>query len=541
MHYLPGARRVAGFLLMSLLAGCGGGGGGDEATRTEISTNAISFSAAAPDAPTPAPQVITATFGSDIAHLAVVHSGDAIATASSELSGRTAQITVTAATPSSVGPGSYIGAVAVTGYTCADATCTKLSAGSTATVAVSYQISPVVQLVTPYVAIAGVSNSVVIRGLGLRSFAVQGVRFGDTAATDVAVSTDGTLITATYPALSAGTYPVGLDSSTHQGAIPSTATLVVIDPITFAATTLTYPAGTTAVRRLIYDAERSALVAVTDAGAVARYVYAGGTWGAPTSVDASLRDAALSTNGTQLFGVTATALTPVDPVTLAVGTSIDAPSLPTDSFLKNIVVGHDNRGLITTGINSSTETMTYIYTPSASVVQQTGRNLNNATPGMSANGGFAMLVQGDPSLTTGPVALVYTAANTALDGATGITLNQNAIAPVVDRNFGRFVLNGQRVYAGDFNFLGTLPDTTAAVALKPDGTRAYAYNPAAGGILIYDISVDREEAAYEPLGAAVPLVADPGSNPQMIITPDGGTLFLAGAGGAIVIQPTPAG
>src|SRR5687768_3200817 len=53
VHDLPGARRVAGFLLISLLAGCGGGSGEDQATRTEISTNAITFTAAAPDAPAP--------------------------------------------------------------------------------------------------------------------------------------------------------------------------------------------------------------------------------------------------------------------------------------------------------------------------------------------------------------------------------------------------------------------------------------------------------------------------------------------------------
>jgi hypothetical protein len=136
---------------MALLAGCGGGSGGDESTRTEISTNAISFTAAGPDVATPPSQVITATFGSEIAHLAVVHSGTAVNTVTSTLNGRTATITVEPVSPATVGPGAFIGAVAVTGYTCADSTCSKLAAGTTSTVSVSYQISPVVQLVTPYV------------------------------------------------------------------------------------------------------------------------------------------------------------------------------------------------------------------------------------------------------------------------------------------------------------------------------------------------------------------------------------------------------
>lgn len=540
MHDLPGARRVAGFLLISLLAGCGGGSGEDEATRTEISTNAITFIAAAPDAATPASQVITATFGSDIAHLAVIHSGEAIASAVSTLNGRTAQIVVVPTAPATLGPGAFVGAVAVTGYTCADPTCTKLSAGSTSTVAVNYQISPVVQQVAPYVVTAGVSDSVAIRGIGLSSFAIQGVRFGATAATAFTLLS-ATELRATYPALAAGTYTIALDASSHQGPIPSTATLVAVDPIAFAAGTLTYPAGSSATRQLIYDAARSSLLAVTDGanGSIVRYPYVGGAWGAPVQSGADLRDASLSTNGTQLFALSATAVVPFDAATLAPGTAIAAPSLPTGSFLKNIIVGNDNRSVITTGINASTATSSYVYTPSTGVLQQSGVNLNNGTPAISANGASGVVMQGDPALTTPPPVYVYSPAVNTLSPGT-VSLNQNTIAPVLDRAATRAVLNGTRVYDSSFALLGTLPNTTAAIVLKPNGARAYAYDPTAGGIVTYDISVDRDEAAYAPLGAAVPLAGNPGTAVRMIITPDGGTLFLAGAGGEIVIQPTPA-
>lgn len=542
MHYLPGARRVAGFLLVSLLAGCSGGGGDDDATGTETSTNAISFSAAAPDATTPAAQVFTATFGSDIAHLAVIHSGDAVAGVTSSMNGRTAQITVTPAAPSTVGPGSFSGAVAVTGYTCADSTCSKLSAGSTSTVTVSYQISPVVQLVTPYVATAGVSDSVVIRGVGLQSFSVQGVRFGDTAATAfTAVST--TELRATYPALTAGTYAVRLNASNHQGEIPSNATLVVVEPVAYAATTMSYPVTPTEARRLIYDAERRALVAVTDAdgGSIVRYAHDGTAWGAPVNAAAGLRDVALSTKGTQLYGVTGTAVTPIDPVTLALGTAVAAPSMPTDSFLKNIVVGNDDRALITTGIASSTATTGYLYDPPSATAVQNGVTLNNATPAMAANGATAIVSQGDPTLTADVAVYSYSASSDSL-ATTSVSLRQNAVPPAVDRAVTRVILNGLRVYGvvdNDLSLFGTLPETTAAVVLKPNGTRAYTYDPTAGGIVTYDVSVDRDEAAYVALGAATPLAGNPGSGVKMIISPDGGTLFLAGSG-QIVVQPTPA-
>jgi hypothetical protein len=146
-------------LLFGLLAGCGGGGGGDDSAPVQISTDAIAFSAAGPSAEVPATQTFTATFGKDVVQLAVVHSGDAIASTSSVLTGRTAQITVTPATPAAIGPGAFVGAVAVTGYTCADTTCSRMAAGSTATLPVSYQVSPALLSVAPYVEAAGTTDT----------------------------------------------------------------------------------------------------------------------------------------------------------------------------------------------------------------------------------------------------------------------------------------------------------------------------------------------------------------------------------------------
>jgi hypothetical protein len=88
--------------------------------------------------------------------------------------------------------------------------------------------------------------------------------------------------------------------------------------------------------------------------------------------------------------------------------------------------------------------------------------------------------------------------------------------------------------------MGKLPDTTQAVAVNGSGSRTYAYDPTAGGILVYDTSAAVAEAgAYTALGPVTPLVGDPGSNVRMTITPDGGTLFIAGSA-QIVVQPAPA-
>jgi len=214
--------------------------------------------------------------------------------------------------------------------------------------------------------------------------------------------------------------------------------------------------------------------------------------------------------------------------------------LATNSALKNIVVGFDNRALITTSLTTSGTTAPYLYDPPSGIVQAlSSYALNNATPAMTANGASAIVIQGDPTLTSDVAVFSYTTATNQLT-TIGQPLRQNTAPPVVSRNSNRIVLNATRVFDVNLSPLGTLASTTNAVVLKPDGTRAYAYDATAGGILIYDISVDREEAAYVALGAATPLGADPGSNVRIAITPDGGTLFVAGSS-RIVVLPTPAG
>ncbi len=544
VHYLPGARRVAGFLLFGLLAGCGGGGGGEDDAPVQISIHEITFNASSPSAATPASQTFTATFGKDVVQLSVVHSGNAIASTTSVLNGRTAQITVVPASPGDVGPGTFQGAVAVTGYTCSDATCSRMAAGSSATVLASYQVSPMIQSVSPYVTPSGVSDTVIVRGAGFQSFSGTSVRFGDTAATAVGISSSGTELAATYPALAAGNYTVRLSATNHIGEIPSNVTLHVVDPVAFAATTLDHPASTTGLRRLVYDYERQALLSVTDtspSNPIVRYQYANGAWNAPTQVANGFLDAALSADGTQLLAITGSAVVHVDPVTLAPGTAVAVPSLATNSALKNIVVGYDNVALITTSLTTSGSTQGYLYSPATATIALNGSALNNATPAMAGNGIAAVVVQGDPTLTSDVASYVYSSAShtyTSSNPATP-TLRQNTVAPAVNRSFTRVVLNGTKVYDGSFALLGTLPTTTTAVAIKSDGSRAYAYDPTAGGILVYDISVDRDEAAYTALGPVTPLPADPGSGVQMIVTPDGGTLFVGGSL-RIVVQPTPA-
>ena len=319
------------------------------------------------------------------------------------MNGRTAQITVEPTAPATIGPGAFTGAVAVTGYTCADPTCSKLSAGSTSTVAVNYQVSPAVQLVAPvcgHLPAFRTASSSAASASGASTF--TGVRFGDTAATAfTCFECDGISRDASGPHGGHVYRSSRLLESPGRHSIERDAGGAV-DPVAYAATTtLTYPVATTDARRLVYDAERRALVLVTDAAGspIIRYAYDNGAWSAPVNVAGRCRDAALSTDGTQLYGITSTAVTPIDPITLALGTAVTAPSPPANSSLKNIVVGNDDRALITNGIASSTATAGYLYDPVTAAVVSNGVALNNATPTMAANGATAIVSQGDPTLT----------------------------------------------------------------------------------------------------------------------------------------------
>jgi len=542
VRHVFGARRLTAALLALALSACSSGDGDGEgrSTQTTVSRTSLSFSADAPDAPAPSPQTVTVSFGDTVAHLAVIHSGDAIASITSTVDGRSAEITIEPASPSSLGSGIFQSTVAITGYFCADAACTSLAAGNTQRISVRYQISPVIQTVAPYVAVANVPGDVIIRGIGFASFATQGVRFGDVAGLEFTLVSDQE-IRVTHPALPAGRYEVQLDIPTHEGTLQSEATLVVLEPVSYAAQALAYPVPVATVRELLYDAERSAVVLATDAngGALIRYVHGPNGWEAPTVTPlAEVQDIALATRGDHLLAITRDALVRFDPVTLAASTPIAAPSLEQDHFLRAIAVINDDRALITTGTDESTITPIYLYTGRLASLAQLSTALNNATPAATGQGSSVIFVQGTSS-TTGNLAVVLFSTATGQFDVAPVALTQNAIAPAMDRTGTRAVLNGTNVYGPSFMLLGKLPESTAAVVLRSDGKRAYAYDTDAGGILVYDVSADREGEAYAALGPAVPLPANPGANPRMTISPDDNVLFIAGDA-QLIVQPTPA-
>lgn len=418
------------------------------------------------------------------------------------------------------------------------------SAGAAETIAVTLTVSRTqVNYVAPYVAVSNTSAEVIVRGENFNLVSVQNVRFGNTNAASFTVVSN-TEIRATHPLLAAGSYRVQLESS--LGISRSLASLAVVDAPIYAAATIPYPNVVSKFPvEILYDAERQALVVVVQhllTGApqeILRYSYSGSAWATlPTSRATSrMRDFSLSSDGQNLLEVSDYSITQLNPVTFVAGTVTSAP-FTSFYYLKGLALANDGAAIVTTGLNGSGYTQAYRYTERNPALSPIGSssNLYFGTPSASKDGSRVVIVQG--GLSPAPRVVQYSASTGTLSTTT-LALNQNAVAPELDRTARRILMNGYLVYDANYVYLGSLPtpvSSSVAIALSPDGTRAYSYS--SGTILrTYDLTGTPVAGVFPEVGTGITLASDPGgSNAKMTITPDGGTIFIAGSS-AIVVQP----
>ena len=551
--------------LLWVVAGLSACGTGNQQPVASVSTNSLSFSATSPDATTPSPLTISASVSPGTVSVAVLHGGSAIANATYTLSGTAAQIVVDPAAPSALGAGVFHGTITVTGYSCGNPGCSQLVSGNSQVINVTYDIPPIVRYVAPYVGVATgspltASGSVIICGQGFEQFPVQNVTFNGVSASTFSVVSDTeieasyslTLPTgSTYPV----TYPVQIVAPSSPQPIESDAKLVIVQAPSYVSTTLPYPPSVTGVDQLRYDAERQALLVVATTGSgteLLRYAYSSGSWNTtPATVSsatlpslANLSDIALSTQGGELLALSPQYLTELDPGTLAIKTQYTpGPTLaPAGVDLKNLAVANDGNAIVTTttGNGSSASTPLYLFAARNPAFTQnsTTPSLDNATPGASADGSVVALQQGDPSLTSAPSVYQYTASSEAF-ASTAAAINQGTIAPALDQSATRIVLNGTDVYDSSFTLLGTLlpTSTTLAVVVSPNADCAYTFD-SSGQILAFNLITSMSGGPFPQVGATS--VSNPGTSGavKMAISPDGGTLFLAGSS-QIVVAPAP--
>jgi hypothetical protein len=422
------------------------------------------------------------------------------------------------------------------------------SVGSVETIPVTLTVARTqVNYVAPYIAIANTQNEVVIRGDNLDQVTITNVKFGTTAAPSFNLLS-GTEIRAIHPSLAPGTYAVRLE--TNLGVARSLANdLVAVAAPTYAAATIAYPnAAGKQPLDIIYDAERQALLvgvaypAPGSSGDIFRYPFTGSTWATtPASVSVTnFRDFALSLDGQQVIALTDFAAQQIGATALTTGVTTPAVLFQVGLFFKGLAVANDGNAVLSSGFTRGGASPIWSYSvrdPKITLISSI--SLVFGTPGASADGSRVVLTEGDPQFPNLNIAQ-YNSANSSLSFV-NFSVAQNGVRPKLDRKASRILLNGYIVLDSDYHVVGNLPEvalgTTAAVALSPDGTRAHQY---VSGTVVhtYDLTVAPVGATFPEIGGGTTLPSDPGANPVMTVSPDGGTLFIAGADG-IVVVPAP--
>ena len=416
---------------------------------------------------------------------------------------------------------------------------------------------PKVTSVNPYVATSGTSLGVILRGTGFSNPGATSVDFAGTAGTNATVVSD-TELRVTHPSLTAGSYRVSIPNNLgNPGIVRSTANLVVGDAPVYAAATIAYPAipaGSDArvIKQLIYDAERKALLVMiqyTSGGFSAtsreihRYAFNGSSWSTtPTVIPIAFAfgDMAATLDGKTLLVTNTNAIQEYDMATLMPGASTSvALGSVLSPFLDQLAVANDGNALVTSGIFGSGFTPTFAF----SVANRTFTpkdSLFHADAGGSADG--SLLVLSENGLSPPPAQFAYNASTSTLSPT---VLNANLSFPALDRSATRILLGGFSVYDSGFQLLGGIGGSSPqSQALSPDGKRAYAADRISGGVFVptrlrtFDLTAPLVAGQFpEIIGSPTSLPSDTGTA-VMTVSPDGGTVFIAGTD-SIVVVPAP--
>jgi hypothetical protein len=426
------------------------------------------------------------------------------------------------------------------------ATVTFTAGTLTRTVPVTLNINALgVNFVAPYVAIAGATGNVIIRGNGFTG-AATAVNFGGTLGTGFSLVSD-TEIRVTHPVLPPGTYPVTVTG----GPAATRANLVVINPPTLLADAITRQMPRGGVGNLIYDAQRQALYLIdADNARIERYRFIGASWQADSFAvgggGGNIR-IALSPDGTELLQTGGSVLARRNALTFAPLAGADASSLLGPGAATNIIgFGNDGRAVISASSPTAGATLfRYDMLNQSFSGLSTLPDMANRSIVASADGDTIVLPTFEP-LAPGFFKPVVTYDATAGALTTHSITSGGTEHASVSRDGSRMILVSSPLSASQtttvYDFIGgvlttrgDLPAGLSAFVISPDGATAYAYFAAGGGtVRKYDLT----NPGVFPQTASV-AAASPGTFfNAMTISPDGGWLFLAG-NERVIILPAP--
>ena len=153
--------------------------------------------------------------------------------------------------------------------------------------------------------------------------------------------------------------------------------------------------------------------------------------------------------------------------------------------------------------------------------------------GASSDGATVLVVSNAPGAPSGPAIAKYDTSTGKLTQL-GSFVQSGTIS--IDRHGTRVLLNATDVYDQNLTLLGSLPGTTVGSVLSPDAHRAYTYD-SAGSVRVFDLTTAPTAGLYPEITPAKSLSGSPvpSSSARLIVSPDGGTLFVALAGSVFVV------
>ena len=433
------------------------------------------------------------------------------------------------------------------------------AASTTKTIPVTFVINDAaVNFVSPYVLPTGAGGNVIVRGHGFSALnsGSATVQFGALAPTTATVVSDTEIRVAAPTA--AGSYTITVSDGTKIMSGRTGLKLLVVSPTAFPAATIARlftPPGP--VGNLIYDAERRSLYVMDgDANRIERYRFntVTGGWAADAVVAGAAGAInpriALSPDGTELDKTSGgPMLHRVNPATLGLlspGSVSPVSVLGTGASLNLIGFANDGRAIGNTQAPATGITL-YRYDMLTQQFAALSNQVDMTSRTIAASGDGSLLVLPTfESLAPGFEKPVFT-----YDASTG-TLTQRAVTTSgtenvsVSRDGSRIILvsfpnsasQTTTVYDGSFTALGTLPAGLAGFVISPDGSTAYAYFPSSGLIRKFNLNSPNGTGGFTEVGGGVAITSPGTFFSSMAITPDGGTVFLAGRQN-VIVQPAP--
>jgi IPT/TIG domain len=421
-----------------------------------------------------------------------------------------------------------------------------------------------VTFVSPYVAPAGSSAEVTIRGGGFSTLSSPVVMFGTTAGTSVQLVSDSE-IRVVNPALPAGQYPVTVSSGGQTMA--GSPTFVVVDPPQFPYAAIPLDSSNLnglPYGRLIYDAERQAVYILDNSefipmqDSLERFRYVSGAWVADPPINFPLPSGggfdtfaaiALTPDGGELIKSNLQTLSIIDLATWQVVATADATSaVGSDVYLMTGAMSNDGGfiELASTGDGSPAEVNEIIrYDAVANAFNVVAAPVDLTAPAsyVAAPSPEGEQVTFYSDATNSQNIFNYDAGSGAVSESSPPYSNINFVSysrdgtrTLLQLDHSGAVLIASATTAGVP--AGTYPLVSMdAAVLSPDGTRIYYYDESTGTIHTLDATT-LANGTFPETGSPVQIPDSPGTWPTMVITPDGGNLMLAGTTNLIVI-PTP--